>query len=327
MPIQRAATSTMLFEFESSFGVPKTAGSRNAIQTLHFNNGTDIRRIENVNTPETFRGNINPDLSWRSVTDVSGNLVVPVDTVNIGYLFKALLGGITPSGSAVFEHEFYLHPTAVLPSFVLERRFADLSVPRYELFTGCKVTSMDISARMGDEELMATFGILGKDSTTGTTAYDANGADQPADNFGDRFNMKDISATLGGSPVSVVKAMSINVNRNLDGDIRTFGGDGRRRDIVESLASITGNIEFTLEDWTILGIAENDTETSLGFTFELAGGDKIEIEIPEVKLSFTSPVITGPGHVSGSADFTGYFHDNSDATALIIRVTNDHPAY
>jgi len=68
--------------------------------------------------------------------------------------------------TVTYTHEFKVDPTAEIDSFVLDRQFTGLDIPKYELFTGLKIDSatLEVLSR-SDEELLFEMSLQGANMT------------------------------------------------------------------------------------------------------------------------------------------------------------------
>lgn len=90
------ANAQTLIDFETAYG---TAPDPVAAINLPFNSNT-IQRTRSKNQAATLRGDRNPASPFDGNTDVAGDLVVPVDVNNFGWLFTAMLDDPTTTQDA-----------------------------------------------------------------------------------------------------------------------------------------------------------------------------------------------------------------------------------
>jgi hypothetical protein len=70
------------------------------------------------------------------------------------------------------DYEWWIHPTAALPSMMIEKGMRDLRAPYFERFNGCKFDTFELAIG-GDGELLATIGVVGAQSAGSYTPHDA----------------------------------------------------------------------------------------------------------------------------------------------------------
>lgn len=224
-----------------------------------------------------------------------------------------------------FTHTFKIHATDSIPSFILDKKL-DLDTPTYVLILGCKVNSVEIGATGGDNELLATFNIVGASWSRGATAYDAGASPTASNILGDKFQNSDASAEEGGSTISTLTDFMVMLNRNLDLDSRCIGGAGERSALPEGIAGVNGNVTGLFTDTTVLAKAEANTESSLQLAFS-SGSDSLTLDMPEVKYPERVPTTPSARGLRINLDWLGYYNDNSDSTALKATLVNQQEKY
>lgn len=249
--------------------------------------------------------------------------------------------GFTPanSGSVDLEireakprwrHEFKVDPIASLISSTLARGFQDLSPEVWQAYTGCKVNTLGIAIG-GDGELLLTLNVVGADEINGNDAYDAAPSPGRLQKPIDRFEQFDAIAEEGPDEaglvaVEVLTNFNININNNLDTETFTIGGGGIRRALPEGIANVSGNISALFEDDSILAEAQANSTRALKAVFT-SGTNVLEILLPEAKYQQNSPSISGPGGVTLDLEFQAFFSTDSNASCVVVALTNDQPAY
>jgi hypothetical protein len=252
----------------------------------------------------------------RGNTDVAGNI-----GFNLGFYHGLLLFGALGA-------ESYSSPTHTLkvggplPSFTIEKGFSDIS--QFFLYKGCKVSKLSLNiASSGFQK--CTVDILGASETISGTSFDATQTDYgdaPIDGFGIA------SITEGGSGITGVTELSLNIDNNLDGDTFTIAGGGTRGSINEGLVTVSGTIKGFFENLTMLNKAINQTESSLGITYTrgtgagTSGNEQLVISIPELVYSVKSPPITGPKGIYYELDWQGFWGNDAGNSACIMTLKN-----
>lgn len=309
----RGRKSQLLMAFEDVFG--QTPETPEAIR-LPFES-CSIRASQNLNEDNTIRNNRNPAQPSRGFVDVSGQTVVPVDTVAFGYWLKALFGAPTTTGDGPYTHVF--KPAEIQPSMVLERGFTDIG--KYVLSNGCKVSGMSIDIG-GEGDQNATIDIMGASEILGNNSF----ADDPINLPLTKFNRFQAAVILGGAVSAKITAGNISFNSALDGDQYLIGGQGFRGDIPEGIFQPSGSITALFEDHTLLEMAVNGTETSISFKWT-NGPNSLEIKFPEVIFERTSPAIEGPQGVVVELPFRGYYDDATEGASVVVTLVNNHESY
>lgn len=319
----KGSSSRLIFELESStYGTPLAAASRAPI-ILPFNSA-DLDAGRPLNQANTLRGDRNASQPYRDRMNVAGNVVIPVDPAIWIYILTCAIGTPTKTGPTniggtdYYDYEFKVGATAGLKSFILEKGFPDLASPVYELFTGCKINTLELTNGTSGE-LTASLGIMGANKAKSGTAYDVAPATAAASFSGERFHVSDATAFEGGSESSVIKEFRLSINNNLDGEGYVIGGGGVRTQMPEGIIGVGGSISAMFKDETILDKAISAVESQL--RLKLTRGEEfIEFDMPEVKYSEASPAVSGPAGVMLDLDWQAYYHDSAAASAIVATI-------
>lgn len=310
--------SQLLLEYETSY---KVAPSTASAAKLPFNS-CDLKLTRNIQQPGTIRSNRNPTIPFRGNMDVSGNVVVPFDLVSSGFWLKGLLGNPTTTGSeAPYTHVYKVGDT--IPSMIIDKGFSDASL--YYKYDGIKVNTMAATFG-GDGELTATFGLIGASEDKGSSAYDASPTDYTS--ISTRFENFEAAITEGGSSISTLTQVSLNVNNNLDGSIYCLGDNGERSYLPEGQIVVSGSITGIFDSDALLLKGRNFTESSLVITLT-DGSYSLAFDIGELVYDYPSPGIPGPGAetIMQTLNFVGYYGNDADASAIMITLINTQASY
>lgn len=303
---------------ESSYG---TDPSSMYCISLPFNT-CDIKPSRNLISPVTITGRRDAVLPSQGNIDLSGPVTVPVDQATIGHWMEMLFGRPTTTwtGSAK-QHVFQAN--SVLGSYVLEQGLTDVGL--YQKYNGCKVGGMSLRVG-GDEELVASFDIMGKRNTPAASTMSGSTTTISLA----RFNQFNAILQEGGSALDgKVRALELNVNNNLDGSIYTIssGGSAERGDLLEGMCQVTGNVEIMLETHSYYLYAHSGTERSLELKFQ-SGSFYLDFLINELIYERQGYSITTPEGVWLSMPFQAYYNDASpDKTIIQATLVNTWSAY
>ncbi len=309
----RGRKGQLLMAFETNFG--ETPAMPTAIKLPFETSG--IKASQTLNEDNTIRNNRNPAQPSRGYIDVSGQTVVPVDTIAFGYWLKALFGDPETTGEGPYTHVF--KPNDTQPSVVIERGFTDIG--KYLLYNGCKVSSVSIDVG-GEGGQNANIDVMGANETPG----DASFAATPTSLSLLRFDRFQAAVTIGDALAAKITAGQINLNAALDGNQYLIGGQGLRGDIPEGIFQASGSITALFEDLTLLDLAVNGTESAVTFTWT-NGANSLEIKFPEVVFERNSPGIDGPQGIVIEMPFRGYYDDAVEEAAVQVTLTNEHVSY
>jgi hypothetical protein len=283
-------------------------------------NTCGLASTRNLITPATITGTRNPVAPSQGFVDVSGSVVVPIDQYGIGYWLEMLLGTPTTTytGSAL-SHVF--KPNSVLNSFTFETGYTDVSL--YSKFNGCKANAMSIKVG-GDEELTASFDLLGATETPGTSPVDSD----PTTITLTRFNQFHASLQEGGSVISTIKELEMSITNNLDTGIYCIksGGGPTRGDLPEGLCNVSGKFSCLFENWSYYTLAISGTERNLTLAFQ-AGSFYLGFVLGDLIYQRQAPGISTPQGIWLEMPFQAYYSDNADETVLKVTLINTWAAY
>lgn len=309
MAHQKGANTTLLMGFETTFKTVSTAGFELRRNT------SSISGSQSLNSPATLQGNRNPVEPFRGNRDVSGNVVVPVDSIALWYWLKGLFGDPVTTGTGPYVHEFKIQDSQ--PSMTFEHQFPDLSTASYARFTGCKLGGMSISTG-GDGELTADFSVVGAVDSLEASSFDA----LPTAVGFSRLNNFQAAIEEGGSSLANATELSVSLDMSLDGDQYVIGGGGVRGSIPEKTVAVSGNLKTLFENTTLLNKAINGTESSLKLTFTGGASSVFELEMQEVQFERKLPDVQGPQGILVDLNYQAYYTNGSEASAIVARLTN-----
>ena len=309
MAQQTGAKSKVLIGFESAYDTIATEGF-----VVPFNSCA-VKASRTQNVAATIRDSLNPVEPFDGNTDVSGQVVVPVDSIAFWYWMRAMFGNPTTSGTGPYNHVFKVQDDR--PSITIEQQFPSLDTAKYFQYTGCKITSMAISA--GDDgELVATFSIVGAQETIASASFDAT----PTTLTMARLKNNQLAVQEGGSTHDHARLVDLTVGTPVDPDQFVIGGGGIRGDAPDMTLQISGTLNTLFKNTTLLEKAVNATESSIQMTFTAAATSALDILLPEVKYSLNSPGVPGPKGLPVSLPFSAYYDDAGEASSIVVTLTN-----
>lgn len=299
--------SQLVIGKETTFDTAATSGFVVPINSSNVSGG------RNKTTPQTIRDNRNPAQPFDGNYTVSGDIIVPVDSIALWYWLQLMFGDPSTSGTDPYDHVFTVPSSQ--PSFTMEHAHTDIS--DYTRFTGCKISRWSMSVG-GDGELISTFGVIGATPSLESTSFDGSATSV---SFSRLSNMH-ASLDEGGSDITNATDVSLNVDFATDGDNHTIGDGGTLGDIPVGIISVTGSLTTLFEDQTLLTKAINSTESSLTLSVSAAASSALEIEIPELQYELATPPIDGPAGLMVNLNFVAYYDDDADASSIIATLTN-----
>ncbi|MDF2631432.1 MAG: hypothetical protein K0Q85_28 [Caproiciproducens sp.] len=229
--------------------------------------------------------------------------------------------GTTTAGKTLYKHIWKL--TDDMPSATIEKGFGDLS--SFSRCPGVKISKFSLSAQMGNNELTASIDVMAATETFTDTTL----SDNPTEHVLKRFNNTKASVKENGVFLADCRKMDIVIDSGLDGDTYCFSEtntDAVRTALNEGMVQVTGNVETLFKSMTLLNKAINNTKS--GLALKLVNGDHYcEIEAPELKFKRTSPGVDGPKGILLSLDYTGFYQEDADNSAVVVTLVNDVPSY
>lgn len=309
----RGSNAQVVICYESAFGV--TPATPTGIR-LPFNS-SEIQSKQNLIESNTITGSRNPTQPGRGNVSVSGSMVIPVDKIGIGYILKALLGTPNTTGTTTYTHVY--KPKSTVPSLVIEQGFTDINA--YEVFNGCKINQLSLSAG-GDGELTASVDIVGSKETDGSSSF----VTTPTTFSVEKFGNFQAAIKEGGATIANVTQMELQIANNLDTNQYVIGGGGVLGDIPEGMFQVSGSITAFFENLTLLNKAVNNTESSLELKFT-SGSHSLAFSIPELLYERNSPGVSGPAGITINMPFWVYYNDSTEVAALVATLINSQASY
>lgn len=306
------AKARLVVDDETTYGADPGAPDGRRVSILTIGVGAE----QEVISDETLRGDRNPVMPIQGNVNVTGALTANLDETSAAILIKHALGQVvTTEIEDPFTHTITIGDLPI--SLVLNKEFTDID--EYHKFNGCRVSSIEFSATPEDFVEM-TVNIIGQKETRAATAYDATTTE-----FAYKaFSSFQASLDEGGSPIGTVTNFNLTISNELDEDGFAIDGNNFRRDLPEGNVLVTGSIEVFFEDDTLLDKARLGTETSLKITLDKGAtpARTCVIFVPELILARSNPAVDGAKGIKASFDFTAFFDDSTEASAVEIVLQN-----
>lgn len=316
-PVARGYKTQCLMDYETVFGTLPDVADRAGVILPINTFGLNVNR--NKNSAQTLTGRRDPVEPFDGNTEVTGDVVVPVDVNAFGYWLKLLLGAPTTTGTTTYTHVYKVSDTT--PSGVVQCTYGT-ATESYGLFTGVKCSSMSMTVG-GDEELTATFSLAGRDAAYSTTDYDSNASLVTLK----RLNNFQAALKKDGTTFATCTQMDFTIDNGLDTSIRTIGGQGMVYDIPEGIMSVTGTMSCLFTDTTLLAAAKASTEMALELDIAIDASNSLSFKFPEVQLQYQGPTVDGPTGIMAQFPFVAYFANSSDDSVIVATLVNSVASY
>lgn len=310
----KGINSKLALAYETVYG---QTPALNAGFIMPFNQ-TKINVTQNLIVSNTIYGGRAQIQPATGNIDVSGNLVVPMDQVGIGFWLRAMFGNPTTTGTGdPYTHVFKV--AKVQPSLILEQQYPD--VPAYETFNGCKVNKFSFTYG-GDSELTASLDIVGAKRTIGAASFTETLSELPLLKFSNfQGTVEEAGAQLG-----IVTEASLNADFGLDGNTYAIGGNGLRTDLPEGVLKLSGSIKAFFADTVLLNKAVNNTKSSLKFKFA-NGSHSLAFFMEEVVFQQTSPGIENEKGITITLPFKAFYNNGTGGSAIVATLVNSQASY
>lgn len=279
-----------------------------------------IKATQSMITSKMITLSRNPPQPTTGNIAIAGPVVVPVDRSGIGFWLRMLMNvPVTTGAGDPYTHVFKV-PSS-LNSHVMEQGYTDIA--QFQRLNGCKVGSMtgsfDISSAA---EPVLTFGVTAATSTWGGASMDAT----PSTFAYVPFSLSSVAIEEGGGVVTNVQSVTFDYNNVLDDKGYCFGNSGAIAQLPEGMVMVKGTIKAMFENLTLLNKTINGTESSIKMTFTETT-HSLALKFNEIQYTMTSPAITGPTGVWLEADWTAFYSNHADASALTATLISPFPAY
>jgi hypothetical protein len=202
-------------------------------------------------------------------------------------------------------------------SFTIEHRFSDIAQSEY--FTGCKVGSIALSLPPTG---MATIeiGVMGKDMTTGTSAYFTSPTAATTQTVVAAVNGV---LRVGGVDVANVTGLTINLDAGMS--TGTVVGSNTTPGIFPGPIQVSGQMTAYFEDAVYRDAFLNETEMQLIVTLETSTAintDFVTINLPRIKFGGASKS-DGPQALQMTLPFVALLgtgaSGTTDATTIVVQ--------
>ena len=303
MPQARGSQSAIVLYDETVFGqAPGTP-----LGTKLYVVSCGIKAAQALADSETLTSVRARGRPTRNNIDVAGPLPIEIHPESIGQILRHTLGQNVTTGTDPYTHTMTIGALPVGMTIEKDHGGNIAGAGRYERFFGCRVGSASFSFPQNGYP-RAEFNIRGADHLLESSVLDAT----PDDYGCSPFSAFEASVEEGGDTLAVATEISFTIDNGLDENGYAIGGAGKRRNMAEGFATISGSLTAMFEDATLINKAINGTESSLKITLSRgnglgsAGNESLEFFLQQLQYERTSPEITGPGGVLVQLGFRNY---------------------
>jgi len=204
-----------------------------------------------------------------------------------------------------------------LKSFTIEDAATDIS--QYRLFTGCAVSSMEISIAP-NQMVTTTFTMLGKNmgiSTSPQTLATLTET-EPFDAYSGAISLGDNGGTL--TPSNVVTSLNLTIDNGLNPTF-VIGSDSTPQ-LEYGRATVTGTMVAYFENADLVDRFLNEVESSLSVDVTDPNGDvTYRFSFPRIKINSADVPVDNPKSRMVTMEFVALY-DATDVTNMTITKVN-----
>ena len=303
------AKSAVVVDFESAWGTAKGSPAGKKIGVI---SNSLVGSQELIDNP-TLRGDYNAVDPFNGRKSASGDIVLVPTLEFTPFLQKWLTGTLVETGTTP---DFVLTSklgTTTPPSCVVETSFDIGGSARYSRTTGARLSRVSFPFAV-DGPLQATLGVMGKDTTIETTAYDASPDDWSDSAYLENLLLAAADVKVGGSAVAYVQSGQLDIDTALFGDDYRVGGGGSRGSLVPGRSRISGRLRLVLDSVGVLSLF-GGSATSLSLKWSSSAARYLKLTLPRVIVQKTGPTLPGDGPIVIDAQFRAVY-DAVSGTSL-----------
>lgn len=301
MPFAQGSRTQLAYVSEVTYG---TTPSTPALVSLPFvTHSVDLTktRVQSAEiTPDRM-----PRVDRHGQRTVTGDIAVEMRPADYDFLLEAALFGAFTTN--------VLNTGTTVKSFTLEDGALDIT--QYRAFTGCMVNTMQMSIAP-NQMTTATFGIIGKNMTQGSTPLDASltaaSNNEPFDSFSGTI-------TEGGTAIAYVNSIDFTLNNNLN---PTFAlGAVSTPQMEFGMSSLEGTMTVFYQDAALITKFLNETESSLSIVLDdRVAGLNYTLLMPRIKINGAAVPVGSPTSRLVTVPFVA-LRDSSTGTQLRVTRT------
>jgi len=300
MAIANGAQHSMAYIAETTYG---TTPATPAFTPLPHT-GTTLGITKDGIESEKLRGDRQVEDFRHGNKSVAGDVSAELEYGAFDDILEALLCGTWSTDA--------LKAGTTRRSFTLERKFGDLSTPEWHRHTGCEFNTLGLSVSP-NSMVTATFGVIGKDLTIGTSAL--SGATYAADSGNKPFDSFTGSIQEGGASIATVTALELNLENGIE-PLFAIGSQTTQRPSIGK-SRLTGTLTTYFESSDLYEKFLNETESSMQLVLTDLDGNSYTIDIPRVKYNSGQPDVSGEGAVTVPMEFVGLY-DSTEASQIKV---------
>lgn len=311
-------------------GIESVYGTPVAIDKRHAINSESLQRSQEVLQSNAISGNLG---FFRRAGVIprraaAGNLVVELAKQNMGRWAQLMAGSsAAPVQQGATTAYLQTHPAGPLNRFLtLQKSLRDISGTEVAAFTyhGVVCTGWEMSVSV-DEIPTLTLNMDAEDVETATSSAAMLALPEPEHV---PFNFTHVGLEIDAVPASLVTSMSATGTNSQDTNAYFLGGGGTKaQPQVNDFRMLSGSLtaEFAATDFYDHFVAYDAHSLKLEFVAEIIEATdayRWTLDIPEVRFSGSSPVMSGPNKVTIDAPWEAMFDGTNPAYTIEIMSTD-----
>jgi hypothetical protein len=301
MPFAQGSRTQLAYISEVTYGTTPASPAMVSLPFVTHSVDLSKTRVQSAEiTPDRM-----PRVDRHGQRTVSGDIAVEMRPADYDFLLEAALFGAFTTN--------VLNTGTTVKSFTLEDGALDIT--QYRAFTGCMVNTMQMSIAP-NQMTTATFGVIGKNMTQGSTPLDAAltaaSNNEPFDSFSGTI-------TEGGSAIAYVNSIDFTLNNNLN---PTFAlGAVATPQMEFGMSSLEGTMTVFYQDAALITKFLNETESSLSIVLDdRVAGLNYTLLMPRIKINGAAVPVGSPTSRLVTVPFVA-LRDSSTGTQLRVTRT------
>lgn len=289
---------SMSYVAESTYGTTPTTPTMKAIRQT----GTTLGLSKSTLQSNEQRDDRQVAAYKHGNSSASGDISFELTYATFDDFLEALLGGTWSTDT--------LKAGTTRRSFTIQRKHADIST--FLTFTGAEVNTMSLSVAP-NQMVTGSFGIIAKAQALAevtSPSYSAANTNTPFDSFTG-------SITEGGSGISVVTSLTLNIDNGLEPQF-VVGSSTTIRPSIGNI-NVTGSMQVHFENTTLMAKFINETASSLVLVLTDVDSNSYTITLPNIKYSTGQPDTSGDGPITLSMNFIALYDSGSGTNIQIDR--------
>lgn len=256
----------------------------------------------------------------RNSLGVTGNIVVPLDTLGVGYWLKGMFGAATVTGGPPDYTHLFQSGKQALPSYTVVFEQSDASPTIYSKYIGVVVNTMAITiGPTGRPQL--ELGVIAQDEVEDNV----NISGTPTTFNPKYYTQKQGAVTLNGTAFAKATSVSVNANNNYETTMYA-GGGGKIGCADPGQFDLTGQFVTRINDLSVVALAQLATLVDLALAWSIDVHNVVTFEFDAADLIRNGNGTPGPGAKSRTFNIIGS-KDVAEADSLRVSLVTQQATF